>query len=244
MAKKRTTLTIKGIGVLDARCDTYLGKVIDYVKQTPLHQNNKGIAIEMLFARFLPLVLETNEPSNRAIAIECAIKCETWARVIRELWGLNEPTPTYPKVYSLPQIERDLPLTTAECGRPQALDFKSRERATDPPSNTNTLSSEAARAETGKLAPQEVAARAKELEEFEQMLIEIVNSSSSVWSAKDKLVEMQPIDDEDWTEAQWDLWNKYTTKQEDIIDRQLLGDLAPQLKGGSGRDSGEEEVKS
>ena len=226
MAKKRTTLTIKGIGVLDARCDTYLGKVIDYVKQTPLHQNNKGIAIEMLFARFLPLVLETNEPSNRAIAIECAIKCETWARVIRELWGLNEPTPTYPKVYSLPQIERDLPLTT------------------DPPSNTNTLSSEAAMAETGKLAPQEVAARAKELEEFEQMLIEIVNSSSSVWSAKDKLVEMQPIDDEDWTEAQWDLWNKYTTKQEDIIDRQLLGDLAPQLKGGSGRDSGEEEVKS
>ncbi len=52
MAKKRSTLTIKGIGVLDARCDTYLGKVIDYVKQTPLHQNNKGIAIEMLFARF------------------------------------------------------------------------------------------------------------------------------------------------------------------------------------------------
>ncbi len=225
MAKKRTTLTIKGIGVLDARCDTYLGKVIDYVKQTPLHQNNKGIAIEMLFARFLPLVLETNEPSNRAIAIECAIKCETWARVIRELWGLNEPIPTYPKVYSLPQIERDLPLTK------------------DIPSNTNTLSSETASAETGKLAPQELAARAKELEEFEQMLIEIVDSSSSVWSAKDKLVEMQPIDDEDWTEAQWDLWNKYTTKQEDIIDRQLLGDLASQLKGDSGRDSGEEEVK-
>ncbi|MBE9048599.1 hypothetical protein IQ255_30190 [Pleurocapsales cyanobacterium LEGE 10410] len=226
MAKKRTTLTIKGIGVLDARCDTYLGKVIDYVKQTPLHQNNKGIAIEMLFARFLPLVLETNDSSNRAIAIECAIKCETWARVIRELWGLNEPRPAYPKVYSLPQIERDLPLTN------------------DLPLNTNTLSSGADRAETGKLAPQELAARAKELEEFEQMLIEIVDSSSSVWSAKDKLVEMQPIEDEDWTQAQWDLWNKYTTKQEDIIDQQLLGDLAPQLKGGSDRDSGEKEVKS
>ncbi len=190
-----------------------------------MNAQNDTVENEIALARFLPLVLETNDPSNRAIAIECAIKCETWARVIRELWGLNEPTPAYPKVYSLPQIERDLPLTT------------------DLPLNTNTLSSEAARAETGKLAPQELAARAKELEEFEQMLIEIVDSSSSVWSAKDKLVEMQPIDDEDWTEAQWDLWNEYTTKQEDIIDQQLLGDLAPQLKGGSGRDSGEEEVR-
>ncbi|MDJ0597203.1 MAG: hypothetical protein QNJ72_45825, partial [Pleurocapsa sp. MO_226.B13] len=217
MAKKRTTLTIKGIGVLDAPCDTYLGKVIDYVKQTPFNQNNKGIAIEMLFARFLPLVLERNSPSNRVIAIECAIKCETWAKVIRELWGLNEPTPTYPKVYSLPQIERALPLTT------------------NTPSNLP--SPEAEMTETKELRSEELTAKAKELEEFEQMLIEIVDSSSSVWSAKDKLVEMQPIDDEDWTEAQWDLWNKYTTKQEDIIDQQLLGDLAPQLKGGSGRDS-------
>lgn len=221
------TKRLKVMDGLDIRCpsNSWLGRIIDYMQKIPSNCSSRDLAIEMLFARFLPLVIETNEPSNRAIAIECAIKCETWARVIRELWGLNEPTPAYPKVYSLPQIERDLPLTT------------------DLPLNTNTLSSGAARAETGKLAPQELAARAKELEEFEQMLMEIVDSSSSVWSAKDKLVEIQPIDDEDWTEAQWDLWNEYTTKQEDIIDQQLLGDLAPQLKGGSGRDSREKEVK-
>ena len=241
MAKKRTTLTIKGIGVLDAPCDTYLGKVIDYVKQTPFNQNNKGIAIEMLFARFLPLVLERNSPSNRVIAIECAIKCETWAKVIRELWGLNEPTPTYPTVYSLPQIDRALPLTTAECGRPQALDFKSRERATNTPSNLP--SSEAEMTETKELRSEELTAKAKELEEFEQMLIQTVDSSSSVWEAKDKLVEMQPQDESDWTEAQWKMWDEYTTKQENIIDQQLLGDLADRLKGGSDQSSEGGEVK-
>jgi hypothetical protein len=46
---------------------------------------------------------------------------------------------------------------------------------------------------------------------------------------------MQPIEESDWTEAQWKMWDKYTTKQENIIDQELLGDLADRLKGGSDR---------
>ncbi len=237
------TKRLKIMNGLDIRCssNSWLGRIIDYMQKMPSNSSSRDLAIEMLFARFLPLVLDRNSPSNRVIAIECAIKCETWAKVIRELWGLNEPTPTYPTVYSLPQIDRGFPLPTAEYGRPQALDLKSRERATNTPSNLS--SPEAEIIERKELTSKELTAKAKELEEFEQMLVKTVDSSSSVWSAKDKLVEMQPQDESDWTEAQWKMWDEYTTKQENIIDQQLLGDLADRLKGGSNQSSEGGEVK-
>ena len=220
------TKRLKIMDGLDIRCpsNSWLGQIIDYMQKIPSNCSSRDLAIEMLFARFLPLILETSSPSNRVMAIECATKCESWAKVIRERWGLNEPTPTYPTVYSLPQLERNMAVTRN--------------------SSANFPAPEAETIEQEELTSEELTARAKELEEFEQMLVKTVESSPSAWEAKDKLVEMQPIDDEDWTEAQWDLWNKYTTKQEDIIDQQLLGDLADRLKGGSEGTSGEEEVNS
>lgn len=203
------TKRLKIMDGLDIRCssNSWLGRIIDYMQKMPSNCSSRDLAIEMLFARFLPLVLDRNSPSNRVIAIECATKCETWAKVIREVWGLNEPTSTYPTVYSLPQIDR-VPLTS---------------------------SPEAEIIETKELTSEELTAKAKELEEFEQMLIETIESSSSVWEAKDKLVEIQPQEESDWTEAQWKMWDEYTTKQENIIDQELLGDLAERLKGGSDR---------
>ncbi len=76
------------------------------------------------------------------------------------------------------------------------------------------------------------------------MLQETVDSSSNVWEAQDKLAAMEPEDEEDWTEAQWELWNEYTTQQEKILDKQLLGDLAEQLKSSSDRFSSGEEDKA
>ncbi len=212
------TKRLKIMNGLDIRCpsNSWLGRIIDYMQKMPSNSSSRDLAIEMLFARFLPLVLDRNSPSNRVIAIECATKCETWAKVIREVWGLNEPISTYPTVYSLPQIDRALPLTS---------------------------SPEAEIIETKELRSKELTVKAKELEEFEQMLIETVESSSSVWEAKDKLVEMQPQDESDWTEAQWKMWDEYTTKQENIIDQELLGDLADRLKGGSDQLSEGGEVK-
>ncbi len=208
------TKRLKVTDNLDIRCnsDSWLGQIIDYMQNIPSNTNSRDLAIEMLFARYLPLILDKSLPSNRIFAMECAAKCESWAKVIREAWELNETTPTSSKVYALPQTEQDFT------------------KETNIPSNLVSL--------------EEEVKEKKDLEKFEEMLQETVDSSSNVWSAQDKLAAMEPEDEEDWTEAQWELWNEYTTQQENIIDKQLLGDLAEQLKSSSDRFSSGEEDKA
>ena len=72
-----------------------------------------------------------------------------------------------------------------------------------------------------------------ELDKFKQKLQEIVDNASNVNEARKKLVQIQPEEEEDWTEEQWDLWDEYCNKQEDIIHQQLFGELSEQLRGGS-----------
>ncbi len=208
------TKRLKVTDSLDIRCtsDSWLGQIIDYMRTIPSNCSSRDLAIEMLFARYLPLILDKSSPSNRVVAMECAAKCDSWAKVIREVWGLNETTPAFPKVYSLPQTEQGLSI------------------ATDTSSNL--------------VPPEEEVKEKKELEKFSKMLQETVDSSSNVWSAQDKLAAMEPEDEEDWTEAQWELWNEYTTQQEEILNKQMLGDLAEQLKSSSAQFSEVQEDKA
>lgn len=208
------TKRLKVTDSLDIRCtsDSWLGQIIDYMRKIPSNCSSRDLAIEMLFARYLPLILDKSSPSNRVVAMECAAKCDSWAKVIREVWGLNETTPAFPKVYSLPQTEQGLSI------------------GTDTSSNL--------------VLPEEEVKEKKELEKFEEMVQETVNSSSNAWEAQDKLAAMEPEDEEDWTEAQWELWNEYTTQQEEILNKQMLGDLAEQLKSSSDRFSEGEEDKT
>ncbi|MGK7952332.1 MAG: hypothetical protein AB4368_26995 [Xenococcaceae cyanobacterium] len=197
------TKRLKVTDNLDIRCtsDSWLGQIIDYMQNIPSNTNSRDLAIEMLFARYLPLILDKSSPSNRIVAMECAAKCDSWAKVIREVWGLNETTPAFPTVISLPQTEQGLSI------------------GTDTSSNL--------------VLPEEEIKEKKELEKFSEMLQETVDSSSNAWEARDKLAAMEPENEEDWTEAQWELWNEYITQQENIIDKQMLGDLAEQLKSSS-----------
>lgn len=62
------------------------------------------------------------------------------------------------------------------------------------------------------------------LEKFRQKLQSVVAGSSSSLDAKERLIELQPERDDSWSEAQWELWEEFTTKQEAEIQKQLLGD--------------------
>ena len=63
-----------------------------------------------------------------------------------------------------------------------------------------------------------------ELAKFRQMLQKIVNRSPSARDAKDRLIKLQPDNDESWSEAQWELWSELTAEQEAKVQKQLLGD--------------------
>ena len=62
------------------------------------------------------------------------------------------------------------------------------------------------------------------LEKFRQKLQSVVAGSLSSLNAKERLIELQPERDDSWSEAQWELWEEFTTKQEAEIQKQLLGD--------------------
>ena len=64
------------------------------------------------------------------------------------------------------------------------------------------------------------------LNKFEQELQKVVARASGAQEALDNLVKLEPQREQDWTESQWDLWDKYSNQQQDIVDGQALGDLA------------------
>ena len=69
-----------------------LGKVIAYLQN---HSTNTQVLAGLtLVGRFLPFAIDPDDPDFRAIAIQSAEDCESWARAIRKYAGLNEEEAT------------------------------------------------------------------------------------------------------------------------------------------------------
>ena len=197
MSREKSITLAKGFQ-LKGGVDTSLGLVIQYLQQIP--ENRIEVAKQTLTTRFLPFVLDKNDPNYLSIALTCATACESWAKAIREYSGLP-PASIYSEVSGVHSYPLVSPLKEAS-----SLE-------------TNELS---------EIEPEE-----NELDKFKQKLQEIVDNASNVNEARKKLVQIQPEEEEDWTEEQWDLWDEYCNKQEDIIHQQLYGELSEQLRGGS-----------
>ncbi len=197
MVKEKSLTVSEGL-VLRGTLNTPLWKVIAYMQALPYNQTE--LARDTLISRYLPFVLDKNDPNYLSIAWTCATACESWARAIREYSGLP-PGSIYSEVSGVQSYPLVSPLKEAS-----SLE-------------TNELS---------EIEPEE-----NELDKFKQKLQEIVDNASNVNEARKKLVQMQPEEEEDWTEDQWDLWDEYCNEQEDIIHKQLFGELSEQLRGGS-----------
>ncbi len=197
MSREKSITLAKGFQ-LKGGVDSSLGLVIQYLQQIP--ENRIEVGKQTLTTRFLPFVLDKNDPNYLSIALTCATACESWAKAIREYSGLP-PGSIYSEVSGVQSYPLVSPLKEAS-----SLE-------------TNELS---------EIEPEE-----NELDKFKQKLQEIVDNASNVNEARKKLVQIQPEEEEDWTEEQWDLWDEYCNKQEDIIHQQLYGELSEQLRGGS-----------
>ena len=196
MSREKSITLAKGFQ-LKGGVDSSLGLVIQYLQQIP--ENRIEVGKQTLTTRFLPFVLDKNDPNYLSIALTCATACESWAKAIREYSGLP-PGSIYSEVSGVQSYPLVSPLKEAS-----SLE-------------TNELS---------EIEPEE-----NELDKFKQKLQEIVDNASNVNEARKKLVQIQPEEEEDWTEEQWDLWDEYCNKQEDIIHQQLYGELSEQLRGG------------
>ncbi len=83
MVSKETDKHIK----LRANPDSGLGKCISYLQENPFNQ--QMLAAQTLEARFLPFVMDKNDPQFHGIAIQCAEQCLSWARAIQQYASLN-----------------------------------------------------------------------------------------------------------------------------------------------------------
>jgi hypothetical protein len=184
---------------LELRCsaNSPLGEVINYLQKMPL--NNLEMARSTLIARYLPFTLDLSQQEHRAAALACAIECESWGRAIREYCAL-------------PSISNPNPIAVSQNNsvNPELVNGNSSPK--EDRSIVETSKGSATKHE------------GDELEKFISQLQEIVDSSSSAADAKDKLIALQPEKDDSWTEAQWELWEEFTTKQQTQADKQLLGD--------------------
>ena len=182
----------------ELRCsaNSPLGEVINYLQKMPL--NNLEMARSTLIARYLPFTLDLSQEEHRAAALACAIECESWGRAIREYCGL--PSASISPI-AVSQHHSVIP----KSANSEGSSFEERSYI-----------------ETNKVSATKH--EEDELDKFRQKLQEVVDSSSSAADAKDKLTKLQPEKDESWTEAQWELWEEFTTKQETEADKQLLGD--------------------
>ncbi len=99
MVSKETDKHIK----LRANPDSGLGKCISYLQENPFNQ--QMLAAQTLEARFLPFVMDKNDPQFHGIAIQCAEQCLSWARAIQQYASLNMDLVK-------PQIRESLPHPT------------------------------------------------------------------------------------------------------------------------------------
>ena len=215
MSREKSITLAKGFQ-LKGGVDSSLGLVIQYLQQIP--ENRIEVGKQTLTTRFLPFVLDKNDPNYLSIALTCATACESWARAIREYSGLP-PASIYSEVSGVQSYPLVSPVPLVKEASIEANELSTIKPDKEASIETNELPT---------IEPEE-----NELDKFEQELKEIVDNASGADEARKKLVQMQPKQEEDWTEEQWDLWDEYTTKQEDIIHKQLFGELSEQLRGGS-----------
>ncbi len=112
MVSKETDKHIK----LRANPDSGLGKCISYLQENPFNQ--QMLAAQTLEARFLPFVMDKNDPQFHGIAIQCAEQCLSWARAIQQYASLNMDL----EGVNQPQIRESLPQPTPLASVGMAID--------------------------------------------------------------------------------------------------------------------------
>ena len=112
MVSKETDKHIK----LRANSDSGLGKCISYLQENPFNQ--QMLAAQTLEARFLPFVMDKNDPQFHGIAIQCAEQCLSWARAIQQYASLNMDL----EVVNHPQIRNVLEHPTELASVAMAID--------------------------------------------------------------------------------------------------------------------------
>ena len=219
MSREKSITLAKGFQ-LKGGVDSSLGLVIQYLQQIP--ENRIEVGKQTLTTRFLPFVLDKNDPNYLSIALTCATACESWARAIREYSGLPPGS-----IYSEVSGVQSYPLVSpAPLVKEISSSVEANELSTIKPDQEASSSIETN--ELSAIEPEE-----NELDKFKQGLQNIVDHASGADEARKKLVQMQPKQEEDWTEEQWDLWDEYCNEQEVIIHKRQFGELSEQLRGGS-----------
>ena len=102
MVSKQTDKHLK----LRANPDSGLGRCIAYLQEHPSPQ--QMLAAQTLEARFLPFVMDKNDPQFEAVAIQCAEQCLSWARAIQQYASLNMDL----EVVKQPKLRESLPHPT------------------------------------------------------------------------------------------------------------------------------------
>ena len=102
MVSKQTDKHLK----LRANPDSGLGRCIAYLQEHPSPQ--QMLAAQTLEARFLPFVMDKNDPQFEAVAIQCAEQCLSWARAIQQYASLNMDL----EVVNQPKLRESLPHPT------------------------------------------------------------------------------------------------------------------------------------
>ncbi|MGK7894167.1 MAG: hypothetical protein AB4372_11210 [Xenococcus sp. (in: cyanobacteria)] len=205
-AVKQKRLTIGEGFELRSLSTSPLGQVINYLQTIPL--NNSEMARNTLVSRFLPFTLDSSHPEYRSLALACAIECESWGKAIREYCGLPSASTG---VHSYPLVS---PVASA----PPVSSVS------PAPSVSSTSLMEESHAVVANQLPV-VESDEDLLNKFQQELQAIVDSADGAYEAREKLRKLEPQQESDWTEEQWDLWEEYSSQQRSIVNRQMFGDL-------------------
>lgn len=72
---------------LNAPSDSPLGRVITYLENHPIEA--ELLANLTLSVRFLPFIIDRNDPNFEAVVHQSITECEAWARAIRAYAGLS-----------------------------------------------------------------------------------------------------------------------------------------------------------
>ena len=195
-AVKQKRLTIGEGFELRSISTSPLGQVINYLQTIPL--NNSEMARNTLVSRFLPFTLDSSHPEYRSLALACAIECESWGKAIREYCGLPSASTG---VHSYPLVSSVTPVSSV--------------------SSTSLM--EESHAVVANQLPV-VESDEDLLNKFQQELQAIVDSADGAYEAREKLRKLEPQQESDWTESQWDLWEEYSSQQRSIVNRQMFGD--------------------
>jgi hypothetical protein len=195
ISSRMKTLNVAGIK-LRAKADSTVGQLIQYLQNKP--NKNQDSALEVLMVRYLPFALSPDHEQYRDVAIECANQCEAWARAIREKAGLvNNSVISEANFYPLAVNNTD---NFVQSTIQSSL---ANNQSDNNQFNKNQLN----------------------ISEFTAQLEKIVSEAGDPGVAYSRLVNLQPESEEEWSEEQWEIWNRITDEQADLEDRAMLGDF-------------------